>query len=259
VTLIESDLQAGVLLLTLNRPGQLNALNREVLSELDAWIDKAHSADDVRALVLTGAGDRAFCAGADIDGFIGLGEQDAYELMRYGQGVFDRLERLDRPTIAAVNGYALGGGCELALACDLRFAADTARFGQPEISLANLPGWGGTQRLPRLVGPARAKDLIFTGRFADAEEALSIGLADRVVPAPDMLPAALEYARGLAAKSPLAVALAKRAIHEGLELGRAAGLETEARAVARCFTTAEQQEAVRTFMAKRDAKARSGP
>jgi enoyl-CoA hydratase len=257
MSLIQGELHDGTLVLTLNRPAQLNALNRDVLTSLDDWIERIVADPAVRVVVITGSGERAFCAGADIEGFLDLGADGAYELMRYGQGVFDRLERLPQPVIAAVNGYALGGGCELALACDLRFAAEHARFGQPEITLANLPGWGGTQRLPRLVGPARAKHLIFTGAYADAREALAIGLADAVHPGPQLLDATLHYAAGLVAKAPLALALAKESVRVGLEQGLQTGLDFEARAVGRCFTTPEQSAAVQEFLANRAARARA--
>jgi enoyl-CoA hydratase/carnithine racemase len=241
----------GVLLLTLNRPERLNALSRELLTALDEQCAAAREDRDVRALVVTGAGDRAFCAGADVHQLDGISPSDAFELMRFGQGVLDRLAALPQPVLAAVNGVALGGGCEVALACDVRFAAESARFAQPEILLANVPGWGGTQRLPRLIGPGRANELILSGRPVSAEEALAWGLANRVVADELLLEEALAFAGALAQHSPVALAGAKQAIAHGLEHGQAAGLFVEAEAVARCCETEEQRAAVRAFLARR--------
>lgn len=251
MNVVQGDLRDAVLLLTLNRPERLNALSRAVLAALDEWTQQAAQDPNVRVVVVTGAGNRAFCAGADIDELRALTYDEAYAQMRYGQGIFSRLERLPKPVIAAVNGYALGGGCELAMACDLRFAADPARLGQPEIQLGNLPGWGGTQRLPRLVGPARARELIFTGEAIDAETARSMGLINRVYPLADLLSATLDFASRLASRSATALALAKEAIQVGLDQGTEAGFEAEAQAVARCCTTPEQRAAIDAFLARR--------
>lgn len=248
------DLSEGVLLLTLNRPERLNALNRAALLAFDEWVARATDDAAIRVVVVTGAGDRAFCAGADINELRDLDEAGATDWMLLGQGIFERLEALAKPVIAAINGYALGGGCELALACDLRFAADHARLGQSEILLANLPGWGGTQRLTRLVGPARAKELIFSGESIDAQTAREIGLVNRVYPAADLMAATMEFAAQLATRAPLALALAKEVIHVGLDHGLSAGLEAEARASARCCVTPEQRAAVAAFLARRAEK-----
>lgn len=258
LNLVQGDIRGATLLLTLNRPERLNALSRALLEALDEWIQRASKDPEVRAVVVTGAGDRAFSAGADIDELRVLSHAEAYAQMRFGQGIFERLERLPKPVIAAVNGYALGGGCELAMACDLRFAADHARFGQPEIQLGNLPGWGGTQRLPRLIGPARAKELIFTGEPIAAPTASAIGLVNRVYPAADLLRATLDFAASLAAKSAVALALAKESIHIGLDRGPEAGFEAEAQAVAHCCTTPEQHAAVAAFLARRIKRTEAG-
>ncbi len=251
MTAVEGQRVGSVLLLTLNRPERLNALDRDMLQELDGWIDRASAHSEVRTVVLTGAGSRAFCAGADITMLSDLTQESAYEVMRYGQSVLDRLQGLSKPVLAAINGYALGGGCELALAADLRFAADDAMLAQPEILLANLPGWGGTQRLPILVGPARAKEMIFSGKMVDAATAYGMGLVNQIHPKSELLSATLQYAALLAEKAPLALALAKEAIHIGLERGAEAGMDAEARAVARCWGTSEQQRALADFLAQR--------
>lgn len=248
---VNGEVRDGVLLLTLDRPDRLNALNRAMLLGLDEWIERARVDAAIRVVVVTGAGDRAFSAGADVVELADLDEVGAEEWMRLGQAIFGRLERLAKPVIAAINGYALGGGCELALACDLRFAADHARLGQPEITLANLPGWGGTQRLARLLGPARAKELVFSGEPIDAQTALRIGLVNRVDPAGDLLPKTRELAARLTAHASLPLALAKEAIQVGLDQGFDAGLDAEARAAARCCGTPEHRAAIAAFLARR--------
>jgi len=200
-------------------------------------------------LVLTGAGTKAFSAGADINELDDIGPDAARAQMRRGQAVFDRLERLPIAVIAAINGFALGGGLELAMAADIRIAAPTARLGQPEITLANLPGWGGTQRLPRLVGRGIATELILTGDLVEADRAYAIGLVNRI--ATDPLPAAIELGARIAAHSRTAVRGAKRAIRVGLEDGVMAGLSVEADAVADCCGTEVQRQAVRAFLRRR--------
>jgi enoyl-CoA hydratase/carnithine racemase len=244
-----------VALLTLNRPERLNALSRELLTALDEQCTALRADAGVRAVVLTGAGERAFCAGADVTQLDGISPADAFELMRFGQRVLDRLAALPQPVVAAINGVALGGGCEVALACDMRFAAASARFGQPEIKLANVPGWGGTQRLPRLIGLARGSEMILSGEMVDAQTALAWGLANRVVDDERLLEETLAFAASIAEHSAVALAEAKRAIAYGLEHGQAAGLFVEAEAVARCCETEEQRAAVRAFLARRSGNA----
>ena len=249
--LVVREQYGAVARLIINRASKANALSIEVLESLDAHIDAVGSDATTRAVVVTGAGDRAFSAGADISQLVGLTSARARALMRRGQDVFDRLEALPVPVIAAIGGIALGGGLELAMACDIRFAATGARLGQPEILLANLPGWGGTQRLPRLVGIGRALELILFGDTIDAAEGWRIGLVNRVVEADDLHASTLAYATALAERAPAAVAGAKLAVHTGLNSGIPAGLVTEADCVARCCTTDEQRAAVRAFLEKK--------
>lgn len=240
-----------VLVATIDRAAKANSLNREVIDALDALaadIEDA-AAREVGALVLTGAGERAFSAGADIGELDGIGRAAAYRQMRRGQQVFDRIEALPVVVIAALNGVALGGGLELAMAADLRIAAPSARLGQAEITLENLPGWGGTQRLPRLVGRGRATELILTGDLLDAATAAEWGLVNHV--ADDPLAAAIELAQRIAQRSPVAVAGAKRAIAAGLAAGLQEGLEVEARAVGASCATDEQHAAVQAFLARK--------
>jgi enoyl-CoA hydratase len=250
MTCLKTELESGILLATLNRPEALNALNRGLLSEINELINRVESDKEVRVLVFTGAGPKAFCAGADISELNGLSENQAYEFMRFGQLIFNRIGELQKPVIAAVNGYALGGGCELALACDIRFASSSAKVGQPEIKLANIPGWGGTQRLPRIVGMAKAKELIFSGELITSAEALQCGLVNRVYPPEELVLQTIEYAKIVASRSAFALGRAKEVIQAGLEHGLKFGLEAEARAVGQCCTTDEQHEAVNNFLNK---------
>jgi enoyl-CoA hydratase len=243
-----------VLVVTINRPDKGNALNQPVITALDQLASDVLEAcasgrgDRPRALVLTGAGDRAFSAGADITELDGISGEAARQQMLRGQDVFARLAALPVVVVAAVNGVAFGGGLELAMAADLRFAARHARLGQPEITLENLPGWGGTQRLPRLVGRGRATEMILTGDPVDADQALAIGLVEHVVD--DPLAAAVGFAGRVAERSPTAVRGAKQAIAVGLDAGIAAGSLVEADAVAACCETEEQRAAVRAFLTR---------
>lgn len=240
-------------ILTIDRPDALNALNREVLSELDQALTSIAAAKNIKALLLIGAG-RAFVAGADISGMQSMNSQEAAEFARFGQAVFDKLAGLPQPTIALVNGFALGGGMELALACDIRLASAKAKLGQPEISLGIIPGFGATQRLPRLVGPAVAKDLLFTGRMLSAEEALAVGLVNRVLPPDDLLSEGEALASQLAAFSGVAMELLKTAVDEGADAPLKAGLELEAKLFARCFDSLDQKEGMSAFLEKRKAQ-----
>lgn len=248
--LILLERRGPVLLATLNRPNKGNALNRPALQALDQVIRDIElgfgTSAAPRVLVITGAGPKAFCAGADVTELDGIGEHGAREQMRFGQLLFDRLEALPIPVVAAINGFALGGGLELAMACDIRVAAKDARLGQPEINLANLPGWGGTQRLPRLVGRGIANELIFGGETISAARAYEIGLVNRV--ADDAVAAALEMASRYAEKDPTALRGAKRAIGIGLQGGLSEGLIAEADAVGVCCATEAQQAATAAFL-----------
>lgn len=241
--------EGRVLVVTLDRPEVLNAINAEILDALAGVAQEASEDLATRAVVVTGAGERAFSAGADIATFTGLDATGAEALMRRGQQVFQALEDAPVPVIAAINGYALGGGLELALACDVRLAAETAKMGQPEATLANLPGWGGTQRLPRAIGEARAKDLIFSGRLIDTAEAERIGLIQAVVPRAELVDRAVAYVGRMLPAGRTALAFAKQAIHAARG-GGDAGYAVERQGVAICFTTDEQHEAVRRFVHK---------
>lgn len=253
--LLELDLESGVALLTINRADKLNALNRTLLSELSLALDEVSSTEDVRALVITGAGSKAFVAGADIAEIAALDDAEAGEAFaRYGQEVFAKIERMTIPVIMAINGYALGGGCELALCGDIRIAADTAQLGQPEINLGVIPGYGGTQRLARLIGRDRAKGIIFTGERVGAEDAYRLGLVDRVVPQAELVDEAVSLAKNLAAKAPRAIALAKMAINEGISLPLDDALELEAQLFGQAADTQDRREGAAAFLEKRQPR-----
>jgi enoyl-CoA hydratase len=241
----------GVVVVTIDRPDALNALNRETLSELRDRLRLLAADTTARVLVLTGAGDRAFAAGADIKEMTEMGVLEGHTWGSLGHECGRLLESMPKPTLAAVNGLALGGGCELALACDIRYASEQAKFGQPEINLAVIPGWGGTQRLARAVGPALAKDLILTGRTIDAAEALRIGLVSAVYPHGELLERVLETARSLVKKSPLALSAAKDAANRALQGDLSAGLSYEAILFAALFASDDQKEGMRAFVDKR--------
>jgi len=248
VLLIE---RAGpVVVATLNRPDKGNALNTAMVEAIEGLVGQIEmsvtAADGPRALVLTGAGAKSFSAGADVGELDGIDATTARLQMRRGQAVFDALEALPIVVVAAINGFALGGGLELAMAADLRIASPAARLGQPEINLGNIPGWGGTQRLPRLVGKGRATELILTGELISAQRALEIGLVNQVDDEP--LKVAFDVAERIAQRNPVAVRAAKQAIHVGLDAGVAAGLVVEADGVAACCETAAQRAAVRAFL-----------
>lgn len=248
--------EGGVRLLTIDRPKVLNALSPAVIGELGAAVSDTAAAarrGQVRALVITGAGDKAFIAGADIAAMAEMPSDHAREFSRRGHAVGEALAALRIPVIAAVNGFALGGGCELALACDFIYAAENARFGQPEVKLGVIPGFGGTQRLARRVGLARALELCLTGDTIDAAEALRIGLVNRVVPRGEVVSAALAAAAKIAAMGPIAVAEAKRVLHVGADLPLAHANALEIEAFARLFDTADQREGMAAFLAKRPA------
>ena len=249
---ISVERDENIAVITVNRPQVRNALNVATLRELGEALDELAVDPAVRAIVLTGAGDRAFVAGADINELRALGSsQEAEAFAQHGQGVFYKIEQIDKPVIVAVNGYALGGGCELALAGDIRLAADTARFGQPEINLGIIPGFGGTQRLSRAVGKSAAKLLILTGEMIDAQEALRLGLVDRLYPLAELLPAAKALAKALAAKAPVALALAKRAINLGLETSLERGLGLEVALFGQVCATEDRLEGTSAFLEKR--------
>lgn len=236
--------------ITLNRPNELNALNTELLSELDVAFAEAANDVEIKVIVLTGAG-KAFAAGADIAQMADMNAVEGKDFGALGSDVFRRIEMLSKPVIAAVNGYALGGGCELAMACDIRIASEKAKVGQPETGLGITPGFSGTQRLPRLIGMGRAKELIFSAEVIDAQEAWRIGLFNKVVPPEKLDEAAFEMAEKIASKAQLAVAYAKEAINKGFETDIETGLAMEANLFGLCFATQDQKEGMKAFLERR--------
>jgi enoyl-CoA hydratase len=243
--------RGDILVVTINRPKALNALNLATIGELDAMVADLAKDRSVRVAIITGSGDKAFVAGADITEMQAMSAAQARDFARFGQRVFTAIERLPQPVIAAVNGFALGGGCELAMACDIRIAADNARFGQPETGLGIVPGFGGTQRLPRLVGKGRAKELLFTADVIDAAEALRIGLVDKVVPVGGAMEAAIGMAKRIATRSPVAIGYCKSAISAGLDADLDAAIAYEAEVFGLCFAGADQKEGMNAFVDKR--------
>ena len=245
-----TSLQEGpILTLTLDRPEALNALNAQVLDDLDAALD-AVDLDTVRCLIFTGAGQKAFAAGADIAAMAHMTSEAAADFSRRGNDVFRRIETFPLPTVAAVNGYALGGGCELAMACDIRLCSDNAVFGQPEVTLGITPGFGGTQRLMRLVGMGKAKELIFSARTVKAPEALEMGLVNAVYPPEALLPAAKQLAARIARNAPIAVRACKAAMNEGIDLGVDEAVAAEVREFSGCFETEDQKRGMQAFLNK---------
>ena len=243
----------GVATLTFNRPERLNALNAEMFSEIAAVFDLIRHNPDIRALILTGQG-RAFIAGADIKELSESEALKARQISSIGQEVMSKVEQLPIPVLAAVNGFALGGGCEMAMACDIIYASEEAKFGQPEINLGVIPGFGGTQRLARLVGLGRAKDLCFTGRTIDAAEAKAIGLAARVFPAADLMKESLKAARIMAQKGRFVIQTMKQVMDRGFGLDLRSGLALEADAFGLCFAHPDAREGTTAFLEKRQPK-----
>ena len=250
--MIEVARDDAVAVVTVNRPDALNALDAPTLTELRDRLRETADDPEVRVVVLTGAGDRAFVAGADIKYMSGLGVDEAREWGRLGQEAGRLLETMPKPTIAAINGFALGGGCELALACDFRYASTGAKLGQPEVNLGIIPGWGGTQRLSRAVGIGLAKELILTGRMVDADEALRIGLVNAVFEPVELREKTMETARALAAKGPLALAAAKAALNRALAGDHAENLEREADDFGQLFSSDDAREGMTAFAEKRE-------
>lgn len=251
---IEVSMRGEVAVAVMNRPQALNALNRQTFTDLEALCDRLAADRSVRALVITGAGDKAFVAGADITEFSSLSTpEDGYALATRGQDILFKLEALPMPVIAAVNGFALGGGLELALSCDLRVASERARFALPEIALGIIPGYGGTQRLARLVGMGRAKRMVYSGEMIDSAEALRIGLVEEVVAPDALLDRALALAVSLGAKAPLAFAQAKRSIQEGVQTDLVSGCRLEARLFSALCLTEDMREGASAFLEKRRA------
>lgn len=238
-------------IITISRPKALNALNTATLKELDETLNRVAEDKDIYVLIITGSGEKAFVAGADISEMKDMNVLEGRAFGILGNTVFRKLEKLEIPTIAAVNGFALGGGCELALSCDIRLASENAKFGQPEVTLGITPGFGGTQRLPRIIGASNAKELIFTGRIVKADEALELGLVNKVVPADNLMPAARELAEKIALNAPIAVRLCKTAVDRGSQCDIDTGLMYESEVFAQCFSTNDQKEAMEAFIEKR--------
>ena len=248
------DRDGSIAILTIRREKQLNALNRAVLRELHASLSELEADGAVRAIIITGAGEKSFVAGADIAEMQGLSPLEARGFAEAGHRVGDLIAQMGKPVIAAVNGFALGGGCELMLACDFAYASENAKLGQPEVNLGLIPGFGGTQRLLRRVGAARAAELVMSADMVGAADALRIGLVNAVYPAANLMTKAKEQAKKIASKAPLAVAAAKRSLRRAEELPLAAGNELERELFAVLFSTADQKEGTRAFVEKRAAQ-----
>ncbi len=241
----------GIAVLTINRPQFMNTLNRETVEELSLVIDLLEKDDDVKTVIITGAGDKAFIAGGDINYMQDMNSLQSREFGMLGHYVLRKLEHLPKPVIAAINGFCLGGGCEVSMACDFRIASLKAKFGQPEVKLGVIPGYGGTQRLPRLVGVGMAKQLIFSGDIIDAQEALRIGLINQVFPAGELLDQVKAIARRIMSGGLMAVSLCKLAINEGMQTDIDRAMTIEAELFGLCFSTWDQKEGMKAFAEKR--------
>ena len=238
-------------IITINRPKALNALNSETLKDLDVVLEDLENDSNIYCVILTGSGEKAFVAGADIAEMKDLSEEEGKEFGLLGNKIFRRLEKLDKPVIAAISGFALGGGCELAMACDIRIASEKARFAQPEAGLGITPGFGGTQRLSRLVGEGKAKELIYTCSMIKADEALRIGLVNKVVELENLMDEAKKMADSIIANAPIAVKLCKDAINKGMQVDIDSAIEIEAIDFGKCFSTEDQKEGMNAFIEKR--------
>jgi enoyl-CoA hydratase len=239
-------------ILKINRPNVLNALNWDTLGELREFLEDVMPKEELKALIITGAGDKAFVAGADIAQMNEMKERDFQDYVDYAHRVYELIENEPCPSIAAINGYALGGGCELALACDIRIASEKARLGFPEVKLGIFPGWGGTQRVTRVLGLGKTKELVFTGEMVNAEEALRIGLVERVVPHGEIMNEAKKLAGEIAKRGPIAVRLSKTAINAGSEMDLQKALLLEKTLVSLCFDSQDRIEGMKAFLEKRE-------
>ena len=248
---VDYEVEGAVGIITINRPKALNALNEEVLKDLDAVLDKV-DVDAVRCLILTGAGDKSFVAGADIGAMSKMTKAQGEAFGKFGNDIFLKIEKFPIPVIAAINGFALGGGCEISMSCDIRICSDNAIFGQPEVGLGITPGFGGTQRLARLVGAGMAKQLIYTARNIKADEAYRIGLVNAVYTQEELIPAAKKLAATIAGNAPIAVRACKKAINEGLQVSIDEGVAIEEGLFGSCFESYDQQEGMANFLRKKD-------
>ena len=253
MSFVKSEQQGAVAVLTIDRPKALNALNPEVLADLKAAFEGLDQ-NTVRCVVLTGAGDKSFVAGADIGSMSTMTRAEGEAFGKLGNDIFLMIEGFPLPVIAAVNGFALGGGCELAMSCDIRICSDNAMFGQPEVGLGITPGFGGTQRLPRLVGMGMAKQLLYTARNIDAAEALRIGLVNAVIPQAELLDAALKMAGQIAKNAPIAVRACKKAVNEGMQVSIDKAVEIEEKLFGGCFETHDQVEGMACFLSREKPK-----
>ena len=246
------ETENGTAIITINRPDKLNALNKDVFNDLDNAMEEVLNTAEIKSAIITGAGAKAFVAGADITEFNGLDKQQAMALAKRGQDVFFKIENSSKPVVAAVNGFALGGGCELAMACHFRLCSDNAKFGQPEVNLGLIPGYGGTQRLTQLVGKGKSMELQITAKIADAQEALQWGLVNYVTTPEDLLPKTKEILQTIQTKAPIAVAKIIECINTGIE-NKENGFEKEIIAFGECFITQDMKEGTTAFLEKRKA------
>lgn len=251
-TVLATSLENNILTITINRPDKLNALNKTVFDELDSILDDIYQNPAIRSVIITGSGAKAFVAGADITEFDGLNKEQAMNLAKRGQDVFFKIENAPKPIVAAVNGFALGGGCELAMACHFRIASSNARFGQPEVNLGLIPGYGGTQRLTQLIGKGRAIELLISANMIDANTALQYGLVNAVVPPEELLPKTRTLLETINSKAPLAVANCITAANTAFD-DRKDGFVTEIRLFGECFVTEDMKEGTKAFLEKRKA------
>jgi 3-hydroxypropionyl-coenzyme A dehydratase len=247
VTTTKSD---GICIIKINRPEKLNAMNSDVAKELISIFEKTGTDDTVKVIILTGEGDRAFSAGADIEYMSKISPDESVEYAKLGQLLTATVENVRQPTIAAVNGFALGGGCELAMSCDIRLASDTAKLGQPEVTIGIPPGWGGTQRLLRIVGIAKAKELVYTGKMIKADEAKEIGLVNHVFPLASLMEEATKMAKAIAENSAIGVQMSKTAINKGRNADLDTGLGVELLAWRNCFTHPDREQRMTAFVNK---------
>jgi len=250
MSLVTTSKSDGVCTVKINRPDKLNAMNMDVAKELIKTFETLGKDDNIKVIILTGEGEKAFSAGADIEYMSKISPDESVEYAKLGQLVTSTVELVKQPTIAAVNGFALGGGCELAMSCDIRLAADTAKLGQPEVTIGILPGWGGTQRLMRIVGIAKAKELVYTGRMINAEEAKEIGLVNHVYPLASLQEEALKMAQAIAKNSSMGVQMSKTAINKGRNADLDTGLAIELLAWRNCFTHPDREERMTAFLNK---------
>ncbi|MGI0009360.1 MAG: enoyl-CoA hydratase/isomerase family protein [Nitrosopumilaceae archaeon] len=239
-----------ITIITINRPDKLNAMNLAVMDEFISVLD-ALEKDSSKVIIITGSGQKAFSSGADIEYMSKIGPSEAEKYALRGHEVLNKIENIEKPVLAAINGYALGGGCELALACDIRFASPNAQLGQPEVTIGICPGWGGTQRLLRIIGPARAKDLIFTGRKIGSEEALSMGLINKIFPIENLISEAKVYAKNITKNSSFAVGKSKMLVNRGIDTNLDTGLKLEIYSWSLCFSTKDREERMKAFVEKK--------